>query len=213
VKQKKRLLFEGANAVLLDVDHGTVPYVTSSNCGTGLSTGTGLPASAVNTTLGIIKAYSTRVGGGPFPTEQDNTIGEKIRERGNEYGTTTGRPRRCGWIDSVALRYSIAISGASMAALMLLDVLSTFDELRICTGYKLNGESTDWFPADALALQNAEPIYETVQGWRENLDSITTFNELPENAKSYLRRLEHHIGIPIKIISIGPMRHQTLIRE
>ena len=213
LKEKKRMLFEGANAVLLDVDHGTVPYVTSSNCGTGLSVGTGLPAKAVNTTLGIVKAYSTRVGGGPFPTELNNPIGEKIRERGHEYGTTTGRPRRCGWIDTVALRYSIGISGASCVALMLLDVLSTFDELQICTAYNLNGQTTDWFPSDALELQRAEPIYETVKGWHESLDNVTSFEQLPAAARNYIARLEHHIGVPIKIISIGPARHQTLIRS
>jgi adenylosuccinate synthase len=198
--------------VLLDVDHGTVPYVTSSNCGTGLSVGTGLPAKAVNTTLGIVKAYSTRVGGGPFPTELENTTGEKIRERGHEYGTTTGRPRRCGWIDTVALRYSIAISGASCVALMLLDVLSTFDELQICTAYKVNGKLTEWFPSDALELARAEPVYETVKGWHEPLDNVTSFEELPAATRNYVARLEQHIGVPIRIISIGPARHQTLIR-
>ncbi len=212
LKEGKRMLFEGANAVLLDVDHGTVPYVTSSNCGTGLSVGTGLPARAVNTTLGIVKAYSTRVGGGPFPTELENAMGEKIRERGHEYGTTTGRPRRCGWIDTVALRYSIAISGASCVALMLLDVLSTFDELQICTAYKVGGKMTEWFPSDALELARAEPVYETVKGWHEPLDNVTSFEELPAATRNYVARLEQHIGVPIRIISIGPARHQTLIR-
>jgi len=212
LKENKRMLFEGANAVLLDVDHGTVPYVTSSNCGTGLSVGTGLPGKAVDTTLGIIKAYSTRVGSGPMPTELNNGIGDKIRERGHEYGTTTGRPRRCGWIDAVALRYSVAISGASAASLMLLDVLSTFDELKICTGYKVNRQVREWFPADALELQHAEPLYETVPGWHESLDGIRRFEDLPKNAQGYISRLEGHIGIPLKIISIGPGRHQTLIR-
>jgi adenylosuccinate synthase len=212
LKEGKRMLFEGANAVLLDVDHGTVPYVTSSNCGTGLSVGTGLPAKAVNTTLGIVKAYSTRVGGGPFPTELNNATGDKIRERGHEYGTTTGRPRRCGWIDAVALRYSIAISGASCVALMLLDVLSTFDELRICTAYKVGGRMTEWFPSDALELQHAEPVYETVKGWHEPLDGVTNFEQLPAATRNYISRLEQHIGVPIRIISIGPARHQTLIR-
>jgi adenylosuccinate synthase len=212
LKEKKRMLFEGANAVLLDVDHGTVPFVTSSNCGTGLSVGTGLPARAVDTTLGIVKAYSTRVGGGPFPTELHDALGEKIRERGHEYGTTTGRPRRCGWIDTVALRYSVAISGASCISIMLLDVLSTLDELKICTSYKIKGQATDWFPSDALELQNAQPVYETVKGWHESLDNVATFDQLPQNAQTYLARLEHHIGVPIKIISIGPARHQTLIR-
>ena len=212
LRHKKRMLFEGANAVLLDVDHGTVPYVTSSNCGTGLSVGTGLPGKAVDTTLGIIKAYSTRVGAGPFPTEQDNDAGAKIRERGHEYGTTTGRPRRCGWIDTVALRYSIAISGATCASLMLLDVLSTFDELKICTHYEIGGKKVDWFPADALELQSAKPVYETIEGWHESLDDVRSFDDLPAAAKHYVQRLEMHIGIPLRIISIGPARHQTLVR-
>jgi adenylosuccinate synthase len=212
VKEKKRLLFEGANAVLLDCDHGTFPYVTSSNCGTGLSVGTGLPAKVVDSTLGIVKAYSTRVGSGPFPTELNNPTGEKIRERGHEYGTTTGRPRRCGWIDTVALRYSIAISGASAVALMLLDVLSTFDELNICTHYLVDGQKTDWFPNDAHDLAHATPVYETLPGWHEPLDHVGAFDRLPANAKAYIARLEHHLGIPVKIVSIGPARHQTLIR-
>ena len=211
-KQNKRLLFEGANAVLLDLDHGTFPFVTSSNCGTGLSVGTGLPGAAVKSTLGIVKAYTSRVGAGPFPTEQNNSIGDKIRERGHEYGTTTGRPRRCGWIDAVALRYTAAISGATALSIMLLDVLSTFDEINICTHYKIKGETTDWFPADALVLENAQPVYETVKGWHDTLDNVTSFDQLPANAKAYLARLEHHIGVPIKIVSIGPARHQTLIR-
>ncbi len=211
-KAGQRLLFEGANAVLLDVDHGTFPFVTSSNCGTGLSVGTGLPGAAVQSTLGIVKAYSTRVGGGPFPTEQNNPTGDQIRERGHEYGTTTGRPRRCGWIDSVALRYTAAISGATGLCIMLLDVLSGFDELRICTHYELRGQKTDWFPADALELDHVTPIYETLTGWHEPLDHVTAFDQLPQNAQNYLARLEHHIGVPIKIVSIGPARHQTLIR-
>jgi len=211
-RAKKRLLFEGANAVLLDLDHGTFPFVTSSNCGTGLSVGTGLPGSAVQSTLGIVKAYSTRVGGGPFPTEQDNPSGNRIRERGHEYGTTTGRPRRCGWIDTVALRYTAAITGATGLSIMLLDVLSGFDEIPICTHYEIKGEKTDWFPADALDLENARPIYKSVKGWHETLDNVTTFEALPPNAKAYLAELEHHIGVPVKIVSIGPARHQTLIR-
>jgi adenylosuccinate synthase len=208
----QKMLLEGANAVLLDVDHGTVPFVTSSNCGTGLSVGTGLPAKAVDTTLGIIKAYSTRVGAGPFPTELNDAIGDGIRKRGHEYGTTTGRPRRCGWIDAVALRYSIAISGATMAAVMLLDVLSGCDEIKICTGYQINGDSTDWFPADAQELSRAVPVYETLSGWREDITRCKTVAELPAAARRYLERLEHHVAIPLKLISVGPMRHQTLVR-
>ena len=211
-KNKKRLLFEGANAVLLDLDHGTYPFVTSSNCGTGLSVGTGLPGAAVDSTLGIVKAYSTRVGAGPFPTEQDNDTGNRIRERGHEFGTTTGRPRRCGWLDSVALRYTAAISGATHLSIMLLDVLSTFDELKICTHYQVGAEKTDWFPADALQLEHAKPLYETLPGWHEPLDHVTTYNDLPQNAKAYLARIESLVNVPIKLVSIGPARHQTLIR-
>jgi adenylosuccinate synthase len=211
-KSGRRLLFEGANAVLLDLDHGTFPFVTSSNCGTGLSVGTGLPGSAVRSTLGIVKAYSTRVGSGPFPTEQANATGDLIRERGHEYGTTTGRARRCGWLDAVALRYTAAISGATGLSIMLLDVLSGFDELQICTHYEVKGEKTDWFPADALELEHAKPVYETVKGWHEPLDNVTAFEQLPANAKAYLARLEKHIGVPVRIVSIGPARHQTLIR-
>jgi adenylosuccinate synthase len=211
-KARKRLLFEGANAVLLDLDHGTFPFVTSSNCGTGLSVGTGLPAAAVQTTLGVVKAYSTRVGSGPFPTEQNNATGNEIRERGHEYGTTTGRPRRCGWIDTVALRYTAAISGATGLCIMLLDVLSGFPELQVCTHYEIQGKKTDWFPADALELEQARPVYETVKGWSEALDGASSFEELPAAAKGYLARLEHHIGVPIRIVSVGPARHQTLIR-
>ncbi len=208
----KNLLFEGANAVLLDLDHGTYPFVTSSNCGTGLSVGTGLPPASVKNTLGIVKAYSTRVGAGPFPTEQNNETGNRIRERGHEYGTTTGRPRRCGWIDSVALRYTAAITGAAGLSIMLLDVLSGFDKLQICTHYEIRGERTDWFPPDALELEHAKPVYETLNGWSEPLDNITSFDQLPANAKHYLARLELLIGAPIKIVSVGPARHQTLIR-
>lgn len=211
-KGKKRILFEGANAVLLDLDHGTFPFVTSSNCGTGLSVGTGLPGRAVNNTLGVVKAYTSRVGAGPFPTEQDNAIGNKIRERGHEYGTTTGRPRRCGWIDTVALRYTAGITGTTGLCIMLLDVLSTFDELKICTHYTVGGEKTDWFPADALQLAQAEAVYESVPGWHEPLDGITRYEDLPANAKAYVERLERHIGVPVRIVSIGPARHQTLIR-
>jgi adenylosuccinate synthase len=209
-KAGKRILFEGANAVLLDLDHGTFPFVTSSNCGTGLSVGTGLPGKAVDSTVGVVKAYSTRVGAGPFPTEQDNDTGNRIRERGHEYGTTTGRPRRCGWLDAVALRYTAAISGATALSVMLLDVLSGFDELKICTHYRIGGETTDWFPADALSLQLAQPVYETIPGWQEPLEGITTLDALPVAARNYLQRLEHHIGVPVRIVSIGASRHQTL---
>jgi adenylosuccinate synthase len=211
-KSGKRLLFEGANAVLLDLDHGTFPFVTSSNCGTGLSVGTGLPGCAVKSTIGIVKAYSTRVGAGPMPTEQSNDIGDKIRKRGNEFGTTTGRPRRCGWLDTVALRYTAAISGTTGISIMLLDVLSTFDELKICTHYNIRGEKTDWFPADAQELAQAEPVYETISGWQDDLQNVTRFGDLPSAARKYVDRVEAAIGIPVRLVSIGPARHQTLVR-
>lgn len=212
-RANKRILFEGANAVLLDLDHGTFPYVTSSNCGTGLSVGSGLPGRAVNTTLGIVKAYSTRVGEGPFPTEQNNDIGNRIRERGHEYGTTTGRPRRCGWLDAVALNYTASITGTTGICVMLLDVLSSFDELKICTGYTLaNGEQTTWFPSDAIELAGVKPTYRTLPGWHDSLDHVTKFDQLPANARKYLEAIEEHVGVPVKIVSIGPARHQTLIR-
>ncbi len=207
----KRLLFEGANAVLLDLDHGTFPFVTSSNCGTGLSAGTGVPAQAVKTVFGVVKAYCSRVGAGPFPTEQDNAIGERIRTRGNEFGTTTGRPRRCGWLDLVALRYAARITGATGLCIMLLDVLSTFDTLRVCTGYKIDGTVTNDFPADAYELQKAQPVYQDLPGWNDTLDDVRKLGDLPANALRYLDTISAFVNTPIRIVSVGPARHQTLI--
>ncbi|UCD74006.1 MAG: adenylosuccinate synthase [Phycisphaerales bacterium] len=207
------ILFEGANACLLDIDHGTFPFVTSSNCSAaGIPAGTGLPGSCVNDVLGIMKAYSTRVGAGAFPTEQDNEIGDRIRERGNEYGTTTRRPRRCGWLDLVAVRYSAMICGVSGLAVMLLDVLSTIDELRICTHYRLpDGTVTDRFIPDARRLMDVEPVYETLPGWSEELDGSADRSALPTNAQRYLHRIEEIVGAEVKIVSFGPERSQTLV--
>jgi adenylosuccinate synthase len=212
LKEGRRILFEGANACLLDIDHGTYPYVTSSNCSTlGIPAGTGVPGSHITRVLGIMKAYSTRVGAGPFPTEQANAIGDRIRERGHEYGTTTGRPRRCGWLDLVAVRYSAMICGATGLSCMLLDVLSGFDELRICTRYRLpSGEVTDRFIPDAERLGHAEPIYETLPGWSEEIVDATDRAALPQNARRYLERIEQIVGIPVEIVSVGPERTQTL---
>ena len=162
------------------------PLSPAPNCGTGLSVGTGLPGSAVQSTLGIVKAYTSRVGAGPFPTEQENATGDKIRERGHEYGTTTGRPRRCGWLDAVALKYTAAVTGTTGLSLMLLDVLSTFAELKICTAYKVRGETTTWFPADSIELQQAEPQYEILPGWAEDISACRDFDDLPTNAKAYI---------------------------
>ena len=213
LRQGKRIVFEGAHAALLDVDHGTYPYVTSSSCSAlGLYTGSGAPPQAVQNFVGIMKAYSTRVGGGPFPTEQNNNIGQYIRERGNEYGTTTRRPRRCGWFDAVAARYSADLCGTTMVTLTLLDVLSGLDRIQVCTGYRYQGQRLDYFRADMDVLAGVEPIYETLQGWNGNISGCRTFEELPKEAQQYVRTLEKLIGVPIKIVSVGPDRNATLVR-
>ena len=210
----RSLLFEGANASLLDVDHGTYPYVTSSNCSTlGIPAGTGLPLTHVHEVVGIMKAYSTRVGAGPFPTEQDNPIGDRIRDRGREYGTTTGRPRRCGWLDLVAVRYSAMICGVTTLACMLLDVMSGFDEVQLCTHYRLpDGTLTDRFIPDAERLGRVVPVCETLPGWAEETTKIRNRADLPPNARGYLARIEEILALPIGMISVGPERSQTLTR-
>jgi len=209
----KHIVFEGAHAVLLDIDHGTFPYVTSSNCSAlGLYTGAGAPPQSVKNFVGIMKAYSTRVGGGPFPTEQDNKIGEYIRERGNEYGTTTRRPRRCGWFDSMAVRYSVDLCGITAITLTLLDVLSGLDELKICTGYTIRGKKLDYFRADMDTLAEVEPVYETLPGWKEDISGIRKFEELPAACQAYVKRLEDLVGAPIKMVSVGAERSATLMR-
>ena len=208
----RSILFEGANACLLDIDHGTYPYVTSSHCSTlGMPAGTGVPMTNLDRVVGIMKAYATRVGSGPFPTEETGAIGDRIRDRGHEYGTTTGRPRRCGWLDLVAVRYSAMICGVTGLACMLLDVLSGFDELRLCTGYRLpDGTVTDRFLPDAALLGGVEPVYETLPGWDEEIDETTDRDALPANAQAYLRRIEELVGVPVDIVSVGPERTQTL---
>ncbi|MCA9289774.1 MAG: adenylosuccinate synthase [Phycisphaerales bacterium] len=209
----RSILFEGANACLLDIDHGTYPYVTSSNCSAlGIPAGTGIPGALIGRVYGIMKAYSTRVGEGPFPTELHDETGHRIRERGHEYGTTTGRPRRCGWLDLVAVRYSAMICGVTSLACMLLDVLSGLPELRLCTKYRLpDGSTTDRFIPDAARLAGVEPIYETLPGWSEEIVDATERTRLPENARRYLDRIETITGVPIEIISVGPERTQTLV--
>ncbi len=209
----KRIVFEGAHAVLLDVDHGTYPYVTSSNCSAlGLYTGAGAPPQSVQNFVGIMKAYSTRVGVGPFPTEQANQVGDYIRERGNEYGTTTRRPRRCGWFDAMAIKYSVDLCGITQIALTLLDVLSGLDHVRICTGYKLNGARLEYFRADMDTLAEVEPVYETLPGWKQDISNARRWDDLPHEAKQYVKRLETLAGAPIKMVSVGAERTATLIR-
>ncbi len=208
----RRILFEGANACLLDIDHGTYPYVTSSNCSTlGIPAGTGVPGDRIGRVLGIMKAYSTRVGAGPFPTELSNAIGERIRERGREFGTTTGRPRRCGWLDLVAVRYSAMVCGATGVACTLFDVLTGFDELRICTKYRLaDGSVTERFIPDAHRLEQATAMYETLPGWTETLREVDDRRQLPANAERYLAFIEEQLNLPIDMVSVGPDRKHTL---
>jgi len=209
--QRKRFLFEGANACLLDIDHGTFPYVTSSNCSTlGIPAGTGLPGRHVQRVIGIVKAYSTRVGAGPFPTELNDKVGDRIRERGREFGTTTGRPRRCGWLDLVAVKYSAMICGATSVAVMLFDVLAGLDELRICTAYEVDGERTERFLPDAHLLDKAKPVYETLQGFGEEITTARSLNDLPAEARRYLDRISAFLGAPIEIVSVGPDWSQTI---
>ncbi|MEM9111271.1 MAG: adenylosuccinate synthase [Planctomycetota bacterium] len=209
----KRILFEGANATLLDIDHGTYPYVTSSNCSSlGAHTGTGVPGHRVGNVIGIVKAYQTRVGGGPMPTELSDATGDRIREVGHEYGTTTGRPRRCGWIDLVALRYTASVSGATAICVMLLDVLADLPELKLCTGYKVNGDVTDRFPVCSEDLSKVEPVYEALPGFVGPVDACRSIGELPENAQAYLKFISDYLGVPVVLASVGPKRDQTAAR-
>jgi len=209
----KSILFEGAQGTLLDLDHGTFPYVTSSNSSAlGMSAGCGVPAKMIDKFLGVAKAYTTRVGGGPFPTEQDNEIGQYIRDKGNEYGTTTGRPRRCGWFDAVAVAYATTIGAIDSIALMHLDTLTGLKEIKICRAYKLDGKETAFFPANTEKLSKAQCIYETVPGWQDDITEVNDFHDLPANAQNYVMLIEEMTGRPITIIGVGPKRNQTIFR-
>jgi adenylosuccinate synthase len=209
----KSILFEGAQGTLLDLDHGTFPYVTSSNSSAlGMSVGCGVPAKMIDKFIGVAKAYTTRVGAGPFPTEQDNKVGQYIRDKGNEYGTTTGRPRRCGWFDAVAVSYAATIGGIDSVALMHLDTLTGLKEINICRAYKINGKETTFFPANTARLSQASPIYETVPGWDDALTEVNDFDDLPVNAQNFIRLIEETVKIPVTIIGVGPKRTQTIFR-
>ncbi len=211
VDEDQAVLFEGAQGSLLDIDHGTFPFVTSSNAsGTGISSGSGVPGSFFKRIIGVCKCYSTRVGGGPFPTEQENETGEHIRQMGNEFGTTTGRPRRCGWFDAVAVRYTTRLGGVNSIALTMLDVLSELEEIQICTRYELDGETIDWFPSNADDLKNLTPVYEKIEGWQQDVTGARTLEDLPEKAIAFCIRLQELIGRPIEFISVGPDRAQTI---
>lgn len=213
VENGKPVLFEGAQGALLDIDHGTFPFVTSSNSsGVGVSSGSGVPGRWITRSIGVLKAYSTRVGGGPLPTEQDNNVGKHLQQRGNEFGTVTQRPRRCGWFDAVATRYSARLSGVDELAVMLLDVLAELDEVKICTGYRINGTVVDQFPSQIDDLKNAEPVYETLPGWQEDLTCARNEADLPANAIRYIDRIGELLSRPVTIISVGPDREQTIFR-
>ena len=214
VDADKRILFEGAQGALLDIDHGTFPFVTSSNSsGVGVASGSGVPGRFVSKVVGILKAYTTRVGGGPLPTEQANETGQHIRDRGNEYGTVTRRPRRCGWFDAVAARYTARLSGVDVLAVMLLDVLSELEELKICVAYEIEGRRSTDFPAHVDDLRRVQPVYETVPGWREEVTNVRRMADLPEEARSYLDRISRLVGRPVAIVSVGPDREQTIFAE
>ena len=208
----KRILFEGAQGVLLDVDHGTYPFVTSSNTVAGtIAAGSGTGPSAAGFVLGITKAYTTRVGSGPFPTEQDNEIGQELGERGREFGTVTGRKRRCGWFDAVLVRQAVAVGGVTGIALTKLDVLDTVETVKVCTGYKLDGKKLDYLPAHAADQQRVEPIYEDIKGWCESTQGARSWADLPARAIKYVRRIEELIRCPVALVSTSPERDDTIL--
>ena len=212
LKQGKRIIAEGAQGALLDVDHGTYPFVTSSNpTSGGACTGLGIPPTAVDTVTGIVKAYSTRVGYGPFPTELADATGERLRSIGHEYGATTGRPRRCGWLDAVALRYSVMINGIQSVAITKIDVLDSLDEIRVCIGYEHGGRRLKTFPTDVASLEQITPVYETFQGWKTPLSSVTSIQHLPAATRRYLEAIAHLTGTTIRFVSVGPRRDQTIL--
>lgn len=212
VAQNKFILLEGAQGSMLDIDHGTYPYVTSSSpTSGGACTGTGIPPTAVRKVMGISKAYCTRVGNGPFPTELENETGELIREKGQEFGATTGRPRRCGWIDLVALKYAVQINGINELALTKLDVLDGLEELKLCTSYNLDGKETDVYPVNRADVSDVKPKYRSMQGWASPTADCTTVSELPETARKYISFVEKYLGVPVKILSVGPNRSETIV--
>jgi adenylosuccinate synthase len=208
----ERILFEGAQGTLLDIDHGTYPFVTSSNTVAGqASAGSGVGPNAINYVLGITKAYTTRVGEGPFPTEQDNEVGEFLGTRGHEFGTVTGRKRRCGWFDAVLVRQAVAVNGIKGIALTKLDVLDGLDEIKVCTAYRLDGEVIDYLPASQGAQARVEPIYETLEGWKGTTAGARSWNDLPAQGVKYVRHIEELIGAPVALLSTSPERDDTIL--
>lgn len=214
IKAGKKVLFEGAQGTLLDLDLGTYPFVTSSHpTSGGFSVGAGVGPNMIKDVVGIVKSYTTRVGEGPFVTELNDETGDKIRTQGREFGTTTGRARRCGWFDAVIVRYAARVNGLTSISLMLLDVLTGFDTVKICTSYKMGDKVLREFPASLEDLAKCEPIYEELQGWSEDLTGMETYEELPENAKKYIAKIEELVGVNVDMVSVGPNRAQTIVRK
>lgn len=213
IERGDNILLEGAQGCLLDVDHGTYPYVTSSSpTSGGACTGSGIPPLAISQAMGITKAYCTRVGNGPFPSELLDETGELLRKKGHEFGATTGRPRRCGWLDLVALKYACRINGLNELTLTKMDVMDGFETIKVCTSYRIIGEETTVFPLALKKLESVEPVYTELQGWDKDISGITEWEELPEAAKEYIAFIEDYIGVPFKIISTGPKRSETILR-
>lgn len=207
----KNILVEGAQGALLDIDHGTYPFVTSSSpTSGGACTGLGIPPTAISDVTGIAKAYCTRVGAGPFMTELDDEVGERLRKAGSEFGATTGRPRRCGWLDLFALKYSAMINGIDELVLTKLDVLDTFEEIKVCTGYEVDGKRVKYFPSDCETLDKVVPQFETLPGWNCELKSGLGYDELPEATRRYIRRIEEYVGVPVRYLGVGPGREQII---
>lgn len=212
IKANKKVLFEGAQGTLLDIDFGSYPYVTSSNTTAGgVCVGTGIGPTMINSAVGVVKAYTTRVGKGPFPTELNDKVGDWIREKGHEYGTTTGRSRRCGWLDLVILKTAARVSGLTSFAVTKMDTLAGLEKLKVCVGYKFEDKIIDYFPASLEDLAKCEPIYEEFDGWDDSIADARAYEELPENAKIYLKKLEEFTGVRTSIVSVGPRRDQTMI--
>lgn len=212
IRRGAKVLFEGAQGTLLDVDHGTYPFVTSSNCAAGnAAVGSGIGPTVIDEVLGISKAYTTRVGGGPFPTELTDEMGARLRQMGDEFGATTGRPRRCGWLDGVVLRYAVRVNGLSGIALTKLDVLSGLKSIDLCNAYELDGQTVTELPGDPEDLEKVKPVYETVPGWEEKLAGIRAFDALPSAAKAYVRRVEAMCGVPVVCVSVGADRGETIL--
>lgn len=208
----KKILLEGAQGTLLDIDHGTYPFVTSSNTiAGGACTGLGLPPSKIDRVMGVVKAYTTRVGSGPFPTELTDELGQYLQQKGGEFGATTGRPRRCGWLDAVALRYSVMINGLDAIALTKMDILDGLDTIKIATAYRFKGEVLSSFPYEKDVLMNCEPIYQEFKGWQEDTSGVSDFEKLPKNAKAYVSAIEDLLNVPVHIISTGQKRNQIIL--